>query len=100
MGRAKRIIPKRLPEKLKFIRLKFDCTLEEMVVKLEAKLSSLSYADISLYSGNIYEYEKGTREPLLPVLLAYARLGGVSLDQLIDDKLDLRFRADQKTNKL
>lgn len=90
MGRAKRTIPKRLPGKLKLIRTELNWTLEETVKKLEAKLGELGYADISLYSGNIHEYEKGTREPLLPVLLAYARTAGVSIDRLIDDNLDLK----------
>jgi hypothetical protein len=31
----------------------------------------------------------GTREPPLPVLLAYAHLAGISTDVLIDDELDL-----------
>lgn len=89
MGRGKRTIPKRMPEKLKAARAELDCTLEEMVVKIEAKLVELGYPDISVYSGNIHEYEKGTREPLLPVLLAYARIAGISVDKLIDDKFDL-----------
>jgi len=90
MGRAKRTIPKRMPEKLKAIRGELNYTLEEMVTKLEAKLAELDYPDIKLYSGNIHEYEKGAREPLLPVLLAYARIAGVSIDRLIDDNLDLK----------
>lgn len=103
MGRAKRTIPKRLPEKLKLIRTVADCTLEDMVVKLEAQLSELNYLDIKLYSGNIHEYEsisreKG-REPQLPVLLAYALIADVSLDQLVDDRLDLKTVTDQKINR-
>lgn len=89
MGRAKRIIPKRLPEKLKTIRTENKWTLEQMATNLEAKLSGLDYADISIYSGNIYEFEKGIREPLLPVLFAYAKLAKVSTDILIDDSLEL-----------
>ncbi len=41
MGRAKRTIPKRLPEKLKSIRTEADCTLGEMSARLEAKLIEL-----------------------------------------------------------
>ena len=37
----------------------------------------------------ISNYELGTREPPLPVLLNYARLVGISTDMLIDDNLDL-----------
>jgi hypothetical protein len=43
-----------------------------------------------LFSRNyISAFELGTREPPLPVLLAYARLAGISTDVLIDDELDL-----------
>ena len=34
-------------------------------------------------------YERGVREPDLIVLLRYARLAKVSVESLIDDKLDL-----------
>lgn len=74
------------------IRTESKSTLEEMVTKLEAELIELDYPDISLYSGNIYEFEKGTREPLLPVLLAYARVASVPLDQLVDNRLELKLR--------
>ncbi len=37
----------------------------------------------------ISNYELGTGEPPLPVLLAYARLAGISTDVLIDDEMDL-----------
>jgi transcriptional regulator with XRE-family HTH domain len=37
----------------------------------------------------ISNYELGTREPPLPILLKYARLAGVSTDLLIDDDMDL-----------
>ena len=39
---------------------------------------------------SISGYERGEREPPLPVLLAYARLAGVSVESLIDDKMKLR----------
>lgn len=89
MGRAKRTLPRRLPEKLQSIRAKVGCTLDEMATKLELKVKELEFKEIKIYSGNIYEYEKGTREPLLPVLLAYALISNNSLDNLIDDRLDL-----------
>ena len=103
MGRVRRTIPKRMPEKLKLIRTEAGCTLEEMSARLEAKLVELGYPNIKLYSGNIHEYEslsreKG-REPQLPVLLAYALIAGVSLDRLVDDRLDLKTVADTKINR-
>ena len=37
----------------------------------------------------ISAYEHGTREPNLLTLLRYARLAGVTMDVLVDDKLEL-----------
>jgi transcriptional regulator with XRE-family HTH domain len=42
-----------------------------------------------VYPGHISQFEKGTREPSLFLLLAYAQLAGVSTDVLVDDGLDL-----------
>jgi transcriptional regulator with XRE-family HTH domain len=38
---------------------------------------------------SISGYERGEREPPLPILLAYARLAKVSVESLIDDDLDV-----------
>jgi len=38
----------------------------------------------------ISEYEHGTREPNLMVLLAYSRLAKIPLEQIVDDKIDLK----------
>jgi transcriptional regulator with XRE-family HTH domain len=38
---------------------------------------------------SISGYERGEREPPLPVLLKYARLAGISTDSLIDDEVGL-----------
>ena len=35
-------------------------------------------------------FELGTREPPLPVLLAYAKLVDISTDVLIDDSIDFQ----------
>jgi transcriptional regulator with XRE-family HTH domain len=37
----------------------------------------------------ISEYESGKREPLLVILLRYARVAGVHMEVLADDELDL-----------
>ena len=41
-------------------------------------------------------YELGTKEPPLPVLLAYAHSVGISTDVLIDDDLDLPDKLPRK----
>lgn len=85
MGRAKRVIPKRMPEKLKTIRERLGFNFEEMALELKKMLESLEYPGVRVYSGNIHEFENGLREPMLPVLLAYSRLGRTILDVIVDD---------------
>jgi len=41
---------------------------------------------------SISGYERGEREPPLPVLLQYARLAEVPMEILVDDKLTLQLR--------
>ena len=43
----------------------------------------------SLPYHRISEYESGRREPSLSMLLAYARIAGVHLEQIVDDNLEL-----------
>lgn len=81
MGAAARIRPKRLAEKLRQIRLALGLSQTEM-------LKRLGFEDVIAYH-RISNYELGTGEPPLPVLLSYARLAGVSTDVLIDDQLNL-----------
>jgi transcriptional regulator with XRE-family HTH domain len=81
MGGAARIRPERLPEKLRQIRLALGLSQTEMLKRLGYE-GRIAYHRIS-------NYELGTGEPPLPVLLAYATLAGVSTDVLIDDELDL-----------
>lgn len=82
MGRSHRPRPARLGEKLRQIRASLDLTLEEMIGRL-------GYKDSPIYPTNISGMEHGEREPPLLLLLAYARLVGISTDVLIDDALDL-----------
>ena len=83
MGRASRPKPVFLASKLKKIREELEIgTLDEMI-------SRLNSPDVSLYRSHIREYENGTREPPLLVLLKYSRLAGVHLEVLVDDDLEL-----------
>lgn len=81
MGKAQRPRPARLAEKLTTIRTALELSQNEM-------LSRLGLAD-EFGRNYISAFELGTREPPLPVLLAYARAAGVWVDVLIDDQLDL-----------
>jgi transcriptional regulator with XRE-family HTH domain len=79
MARGVRLKPNRLTEKLIQIRLSLGLSQNELIKRL----------DIALTQNRISEYERGTGEPPLPVLLKYARLAGVCVDVLIDDEIDL-----------
>jgi len=73
--------PLRLPEKLLQIRKSLNLSQNELLVKL-------GFQD-KLFRSNISQYELGSREPSLLVILNYARLANVYVDVLIDDELDL-----------
>lgn len=81
MGGAARIRPERLPDKLRQIRLALGLSQTEMLKRLGYE-GRIAYHRIS-------NYELGTGEPPLPVLLAYAKLAGMCIDTLVDDDLDL-----------
>lgn len=81
MGRAARLRPERLAEKLLRIREGLRLSQSEIV-------EHLGFGDV-LYRNNISGYETGEREPPLAVLLKYAEAAGVWVDVLIDDELDL-----------
>ena len=81
MGRSPRRRQQRLAEKLLQIRLAFGLSQGEMLDRMGLA------AD--LYRTNISSYERGEREPPLFALLEYARVAGVHVEDLIDDKADL-----------
>ncbi|HKB65373.1 MAG TPA: helix-turn-helix transcriptional regulator [Pyrinomonadaceae bacterium] len=82
MGRSYRSRPKKLGAKLKLIRTRLGLTQAGMIAELSVK-------DEPLYPTNISAYEGGKREPPLLVLLKYARLADVTMEQLVDDKMKL-----------
>ena len=79
MARGVRLKPKRLTDKLIQIRVSLGLSQNDLIKRL----------DVNLTQNRISEYERGTGEPPLPVLLKYARLAGICVDVLIDDELDL-----------
>ncbi|MDX6693252.1 MAG: Helix-turn-helix domain [Blastocatellia bacterium] len=88
MGRGTRHQPERLAEKLRQIRLALGLSQTEM-------LRRLGVEDLIAYQ-RISEYELGKREPLLVVLLQYARVAGIHLEVLADDNLDLPAKLPSK----
>ncbi len=81
MGLTRRSRPERLPEKLRTIRVTLGLSQDGMLRKLGLEETMIR----STVSG----YERGEREPPLPVLLEYARAANVYVEVLIDDRLDL-----------
>ena len=79
MGRSPRPKPQRLGEKLLVIRKALGWSQTQMWRALGLTADYTAVA----------QYELGTREPPLPVLLKYAQLAGITTDLLIDDMLDL-----------
>jgi len=69
MGKASIKKPARLAEKLSDIRKKLNLSQSELI-------RSLGYEEIT--QSQISAFERGSRTPSLPVLLAYARLAGIS----------------------
>lgn len=84
MGRAARIKPERLAEKLLQVRLTIGISQSEMLSRLAVE-ALIDYTKISAY-------ERGERVPPLPILLEYARIANVWMDVLVDDELDLPAR--------
>ncbi len=82
MGRAHRSRPHRLAEKLFLIRIRLGLTQSELIRRLAVKGEALYPSSISLF-------ERGGREPSLLVLLAYSNLSGWTMNQLVDDQVDL-----------
>ena len=81
MGTKVRPRPRNLSRKLRQIRIDLGLSQLQMIRRLGF--------DDSLHPGRISEYESSMREPSLLILLAYARLAGVHLEEIVDDDLDL-----------
>lgn len=82
-GSKRRPRPKKMAGKLLAIRQGLGLTQPEMAKRLSKIPSPPDGAMIS-------RYERDEREPTLFVLLAYARIAGITVDVLIDDKLKLK----------
>ena len=80
MGSA-RPRPRRLAEKLLQIRQSLKLSQSEMV-------KQMGVAELIHYN-NISKYELDKNEPPLMILLAYAKLAHVHLEEIVDDDIDL-----------
>ena len=84
MARGARVKPERMAEKLLEIRSALGLSQSELLRRLGLD-DMMDYRRIS-------EFERGTTEPHLDVLLAYARTAGVHMEDIVDDELDLPAR--------
>src|SRR5437868_2226328 len=81
MGRKARMKPERLSEKLLGIRNGLGLSQPQL-------LRRLGFEDVIDYR-RISEFELGDAEPPLPVLLQYAHIAGVHMEDIVDDEIDL-----------
>ena len=79
MGRSRRNKPMKLSHKLLAIRKRLRMSQSEMARALELKVH---YSAVS-------NFELGTREPDLLIVLRYARLAGITMEMIVDDQLSL-----------
>jgi len=79
MGRSRRNKPKMLSQKLLAIRKSLSMSQTEMARALQLKVH---YSAVS-------NFELGTREPDLIVVLRYSRLAGVPMESIVDDDMNL-----------
>lgn len=82
MGKKRRAQPKKLAGKLLEIRTRLKLGQAQLAARLESIPGDV-------YPGLISRFEQGKVEPSLLILLEYARLGGVSMEVLVDDKFEL-----------
>jgi transcriptional regulator with XRE-family HTH domain len=82
MGHA-RHRPKRLAEKLLQIRKALGLSQREMAERLTER------AAVKITDKNISKYERDRSVPFIEVVLAYARLANVEMNEIVDDDLEL-----------
>jgi transcriptional regulator with XRE-family HTH domain len=81
MARGARVRPQRLPEKLLQIRTALGLSQSELLRRL-GLAEQMDYRRIS-------EFERGTTEPDLWVLLQYSRAAGVHMEDIVNDEVNL-----------
>jgi transcriptional regulator with XRE-family HTH domain len=74
-----RVRPQRLAEKLLRIRQRLGLSQSQLVRRI----------DPQMHYSRVSEFELGRRFPPIYVLLAYARIAGVHIDDLVDDDIKL-----------
>ena len=93
MKKFSRTKPNRLPQKLVTIRSALKLSQAEL-------LERMGFGK-DLFRSNISQYELGDRVPPLLVVLQYARVTGISMEEIVDDDLNLpkQFNSAQKARR-
>jgi transcriptional regulator with XRE-family HTH domain len=87
----KRNRPDRLAEKLLQIREALGLTQKEMAERLSKQ------AGVKITYRNVSKYERDKSVPYIEIVLAYARLANVEMNQIVDDDLNLPLKnSDEK----
>ncbi|HEX3253292.1 MAG TPA: helix-turn-helix transcriptional regulator [Pyrinomonadaceae bacterium] len=79
MGRSRRNKPLLLSHKLLAIRKRLQMSQTEMARAL----------GLTVHYSAVSNFELGTREPDLLIVMRYARLAGVPMETIVDDNLNL-----------
>ena len=74
---------KNLSAKLLFIRKHLRLSQSQLAARLRCRP----------HYGRVSEFELGRRTPNLLTLLDYAQLGGIHIDDLVDDEVELNLRS-------
>ena len=74
-----------LPAKLRAVRKHLGLSQSQLAEKLSRVFTH--------HYGRVSEYERGKRQPTVLILLSYARLAGITIDDLVDDQIELKFGA-------
>jgi len=88
MAGPRRKRSERLGEKLLQIRMALGLSQREM-------LRLVGYEEAIFYN-RVSDYERNKRIPPLPLVLEYARVAGVHMEDIVDDELDLPDRLPGK----
>jgi transcriptional regulator with XRE-family HTH domain len=76
--------PKRLAEKLRRIREALGLSQKQMAERLSER------AGVKSTYRNVSKYERDKSTPYIEIVLAYARLANVEMNEIVDDDLELK----------
>jgi transcriptional regulator with XRE-family HTH domain len=81
-------MPKRRSVKIENLPAKLRAARKHLGLSQSQLARRLSF---DVHYNRISEYERGRRTPNLLLLLDYARLAGIHIDDLVDDQIELNF---------